>query len=301
MNSGIQYGRDSAIADTRGAIDLGLTNISLTVIAIRGVRLELCRMCVSGEDTPDAFRIEFLSVVEINADERIVARVGFDLDDIEGACAELDARYLAGEAADHSHTWSVVSGAYASMNRHELFATTPDWVNVDHRRPKIIEQGGLNASLLSMWTLIPDVTFRVEAVHRLTNVGAVCTHVAQGISQDGFDAEWRGVELLTVDGDLINRCEIFGEADLDAAIAKFEELHQQRPRLENAASHVAEHFLAYFAASDWDAMAGVLAENFSGDDRRRVVGAGIRHGRDTQIADLRAIAALGTKYQTSTA
>ena len=186
------------------------------------------------------------------------------------------------------------------MNGHELFATTPDWVDVDHRRPKIIEQGGLDASLLSMWKLIPDVTFRVEAVHRLTNVGAVCTHVAQGISQDGFDAEWRGVELLTVDGDLINRCEIFDETELDAAIAKFEELHPQAPRLENAASQVAEDFLAYFAASDWNAMAEVLADNFSGDDRRRVVGAGMRHGRDAQIADLRAVADLGTKYQAPT-
>ena len=94
VNSGIQHGRDAAIADMRGAIDLGLTNISLTVLATRGVRLELSRMWVSGEDRPDAFRIEFLSIVEIDADERIVARVGFDLDDIDAAFTELDARYL---------------------------------------------------------------------------------------------------------------------------------------------------------------------------------------------------------------
>ena len=46
------------------------------------------------------------------------------------------------------------------------------------------------------------------------------------------------IELLTVDGDRINRCEIFDEADLDAALARFDELQPQAPRLENAASQV---------------------------------------------------------------
>ena len=52
-----------------------------------------------------------LSVVEIDADERIVARVVFDPDDIDAAFEELDARYLAGEAAAHAHTWSVIAKA----------------------------------------------------------------------------------------------------------------------------------------------------------------------------------------------
>ncbi len=56
-------------------------------------------------------------------------------------------------------------------------------------------------------------------MHRLTNLGAVLTHVAHGTSHEGFDAEWRGIDVLTVEGDLINRCEMFDEADLDAALA----------------------------------------------------------------------------------
>ena len=75
-----------------------------------------------------------LSIVEIDADDRIAASVVFDPDDIDAAFEELDARYLAGEAAAHAHTWSVIAGAYAAFNRHELPATTPDWVNIDHRR-----------------------------------------------------------------------------------------------------------------------------------------------------------------------
>ena len=80
-----------------------------------------------------AFQTEVLNIVEINADELIVAMVGFDLDDFEAAIAELDARYLAGEAAAYAHTWSVICAAFASLNRHELPPTTPDWVNIDHR------------------------------------------------------------------------------------------------------------------------------------------------------------------------
>ena len=60
--------------------------------------------------------------------------------------------------------------------------------------------------------------------------------------------------LLTVDGDLINRSEVFDEADLDAALARFDQLSRPAPRLENAASQVCERFLAHFAARDWDAL-----------------------------------------------
>ena len=101
--------------------------------------------------------------------------------------------------------------------------------------------------------------------------------------------------LSTVDGDLINRCELFDEADLDAALARFDELSRPAPRLENAASRMNERFLAYFAARDWDAMAEMLADDISIDDRRRVVNAGLRHGRDAVIANMRAIADVGLR------
>ena len=81
----------------------------------------------------EAFQPEVLVIVEIDADERIVARVAFDLDDIDAAFAELDARYLAGEAAAHARTWSVICEVYAALNRREIPTTAPDLVNIDHR------------------------------------------------------------------------------------------------------------------------------------------------------------------------
>ena len=268
-----------------------MKHITATAVATRGEHLALSHVLLPVEDQgPESFRNEALCLVEIDADNRVAGRLLFDLDDIHAALEELETRYLADEASAHVHTWSIISGAYAAMNRHELFPTTPDWVNVDHRQPRIIEEGGLNASLESLWELTPDVSFRVEAVHRLSNLGAVCSHVAQGVSQEGFDAEWRGIEVMTVDGDLIDRCEVFDEADLDAALARFEELQPRSPRLKSA---VADRFLTHFATRDWDAMAQDFAENYYFDDRRRVINAGIYRGRDAAVGDLRVSADIG--------
>jgi hypothetical protein len=49
----------------------------------------------------------------------------------------------------------------------------------------------------------------------------------------------------------------------------------------------------YVTSGDWTALTDILADDLSFDDRRRTVNAGVRHGRDAEIANLRAIAMLG--------
>ena len=177
-----------------------------------------------------------LGIIEINADERMDAFVSFELDDFEAALEELDARYLAGEGAAHANTWSVIVGARAALIRHELPPTTPDWVNLDHRRGIAFSPGDFTAYVRVGWDQQQDMSTYIDAVHQLNDLGAVFTQVVTGTSQDGFDAEWRLVELMTVEGGLINRAEFFDETDLDAALAKFEQLSRPAPQLENAAS-----------------------------------------------------------------
>ena len=137
-------------------------------------------------------------------------------------------------------------------------------------------------------------------MHRLSDLGAVVTQARTGPRKRASTPSGEMISLMTVDGDLVNRCELFDEADLDAAIARFEELSPPTPRLENAASQVYERFWSYFAARDWDAMAELLADDISTDDRRRVVSAGVRHGRDADIANMRAIADIGVTNVTVT-
>ena len=300
VNIGIRNGPDVEIANMRAAAEVGAKAMTFVVIATRGKRLALSRIRAWGPDQrPEAFHTDALGIVEINADNRIAARVAFDLDDIDAAFEELDARYLAGEAAPYAQTWSVIAGAYAAFNRHELFATTPDWANIDHRRGIGFAPGDMIPYIRASWDVTPDLIINIEAVHRLSDVGAVVTHATQGTSQEGFDAEWRVISLLTVKGDLINRCERFDEADVDAALARFDELSRPAPRLENSATRVTERFQASLTAHDWDAIAAIMADDISNDDRRRVVNAGIRRGPEAEIDNMRAVADLGATVTTS--
>ena len=192
VNAGLRHGRDAAIADMRAIAELGVTYDNVDRYCDPGSAWSSVVPDCPARSGPEAFRTELLNVIEIDADERIAAHVLFDPDDIDAAFAELDARYLAGEAAAHAHTWSVVAEAYAAFNRHELPATTPDWVNIDHRRANTFESGDVTAYLRAMWDLHTGLSVYVETVHRLSDLGAVVTYVGHGTSPEGFDAEWRG-------------------------------------------------------------------------------------------------------------
>ncbi len=290
VNSGVRHGRDAMVAEFSDMAELGIDVIS-DVVATRGAQLVLLRVQTSVQGQgPDAFSLVFFDVLEIDAGERVTARILFDPDDLDAAIAELDVRYLAGAAATHAHTWSTITESYAAINRREIPATTPDFVSVDHRRAAAFAPGELSEYLRAGWDLDHYIHFHVEAVHRLSELGTVVTHKGGGTSPEGFDAEWREVMLFTIEGDSFSRCEVFDEADLDAAIAKFDQLHRPVRRLENAASQIGERFVANFAAGDWDAMATILADNFSNDDRRRLVGSGVTDGRDAHMAMMQTIA-----------
>ena len=264
VNHGVRRGRAAEIANSQAVAEAGADQLASTVIATRGERLALCRTSMFGRDQESqAFCIEFLSIIEIDADGQEVAHVGFDLDDFDAAFTELDTRYLAGEAAAHVRTWSVIAGAFVAHNRHEFAATTPDAVSIDHRRVAAYAPGQGIEYIRAGWDLGQNIRTYIEAVHRLDDLGAVIVHAARGTSREGFDAEWRGAQILTVDGEMVNRSELFDEADLGAAIARFQELHPPTLRLENAATRVQQRVFSYIAAGDWDAVAQIAAENVS--------------------------------------
>ena len=301
VNADSRRGREVEIENMRAFADIGAQRSTSTVVATRGERLVLCRTCISDEDQQaGGFRIEMLIIVETTADKRIQARVAYDPDDIDSAIEELDARYLAGEAATYAQTWALITATSTAFNRHEMFPTTPDWVNIDHRRAAAFAPGEMSAYTHAIWEDAPDSRVYIEAVHRLNSLGAVVTEAAHGTSQQGFEAEWRLIGLSTVDHDLINRSEMFDEADLDAALARFDELQPQARRVENVASQLIERFQTYFAARNWAAIADISAEEIFTDDRRSVVSSGILRGRDVDLANIRATADLGATGLTST-
>ncbi len=228
VNSGVLRGRDAQIANMRALTELA-TDMTSTVIATRGERLALNRICSSSAED---FSAEWLSIIEIGADNRAVAGVQFDADDLDAAFEELDARYLAGEAAAYAHVWSVITGGQAAYNRQELPPTTEGWVNVDHRRGRAFAPGDMMPYLRATYDVAPNVKGHIEAVHRLSNLGAVITEIVTGTSQEGFAFEWRESALFAFEGDMVCRFELFDEADLDAALARFDELNLPAPQLE---------------------------------------------------------------------
>ena len=70
--------------------------------------------------------------------------VNFDLDNIDAAFTELDARYLAGQAAAIAR----LDGNYGRLRLNQPTRTTPEepgWVNIDHRRGEAFAPGDMTA------------------------------------------------------------------------------------------------------------------------------------------------------------
>lgn len=76
-------------------------------LAIRGARLSLTRDTYRDATATDQpITGEHLTLTEVDDDNLVRTSIRFDPDDIDAAVRELDARYVAGEAAAYSDTWS---------------------------------------------------------------------------------------------------------------------------------------------------------------------------------------------------
>ena len=191
VNAGILHGRDANIKDAQATVGVGFTMTMLGILATRGARLALTGIRVSGRD-PEAIQNDALQIMEVDAEERIAGVVIFDLEDFDAAIAELDARYLAGEAAAHRRTWSVIAGVFVAHNRREVAATTPDVVSIDHRRVAAFAPGEGFEYISAGWDLDQSLNIYIEAANRVNDLGAVFTWAGHGTSRQGFEAEWRG-------------------------------------------------------------------------------------------------------------
>lgn len=130
------------------------------------------------------------------------------------------------------------------------------------------------------WQLYPDAKAYIESVHRLNGIGAVLTHVAYATSTHGFEAEWREIVVSTVDGNAIGRSERFDETDLDAAIAKFDELSGRASQLDNAATQSRLLVADALNRRDFDGVIALGTADGHYEDRRK----GLRHeARGTEL------------------
>ena len=231
-----------------------------TVIATRGERLALTRVESSnGDPQHGEFGYVMLSITEVDADERIAAVLAFDPDDLDGGLCRTR-RALPRRGGGRPFADMVVRDGRLRRLQPSGTAIDNSWLcQVDHRRGAGVATGELFAYLQAAWEDAPGSRIHVEAVHRLSDHGAVVTHAAEGVSREGFDAEWRAISLGMFDRGTLSRTELFDRDDLKAALARFDELSQPSPRLQNAASRAYGRFVTCFERGHWDQMGDMIA------------------------------------------
>ena len=176
----------------------------------------------SGRDQrPEEFYIEILSIVEIDAHERQHGRVRprqrrRRLPRARRAVPRRRSRA-------YSQTWGAITELQAAYNRHQMPPMTEDSVDIDHRRGRTFAPGEGTASSGQLGRCPkPQGSHRVCASAERSWSGR---HGGRaGTSQEGFDFEWREIGLFTVCWRPRLPAELFDEADLDAALVRFDEV-----------------------------------------------------------------------------
>ena len=121
----------------------------------------------------------------------------------------------------------------------------------------------------------------IEAVHRLSDLGAVVTAGATWDLAGGLRcrvASDRHFRLSKATGSAGARSSTRQTSTpRSPALTNYS---RRRRDWKTRQAKCSERFQAYFATRDWDAIADMLTADLYSDDRRPVVGGGIRPGRD---------------------
>lgn len=297
-------GRRAIVEVGRSIADSGVLSAPLAVIAIRGQRLMLGKTMLRGRELGStAFETEVLAIVSLNAQGLIDIWMPIDSQDMAAAFAELDARFLAGEGAEHSQLVNLWRSYVEMYNRRdwsgERALLADDFVYVDHRLTSlgvVSDPDEYVQALAHLIDLIPGRRAYLTNLPRLDPGSGICTLDLPGEAADGGRPE-EGMHLIgIVDGDRFNRIEHFPENRLADAIARLDELRgrpESASRLENECIRVLHAFLRTFEARDWEALAAHHREDFAMYDRRLGLGMTYR-GRDTQVEVLKGTADVGT-------
>jgi ketosteroid isomerase-like protein len=282
----IEMDREGYLAGLRFLFDVAAPAYTCELLATRGDRLALSRAVLRGAGAEvGPFESELLALVEVDEEGRQLGRVTFDAGDLDAAYAELDARYVAGEAAPFP---AVAAGGRAFV----AAATARDWdalsallapdLVVDDHRP--LGWGTLHGpvSLVDSWKalveLAPDVHVRVDHA-MVTHSVSLAVFTLLGTREGGAFEDER-VVVHQYDGNgRICRHEIYSLDQLDEARARFASRAANACRASlaalvppNAATAAYDREQAAFEARDWAALRAVFAPLARIDDRRSLVG-----------------------------
>ena len=236
VNAGVRHGRDALIANLRATAEVGVESMTTDVVATRGERLALSRVRCRPRPAARGVHDEVLMHRrdrrrQADSGRRRVRRRR------HRRCLGRTRRPVPRRRSGRVHTNMV--GHHPSHRGIQPTRTPPGDAEPGGHRP-------------SPWSVIrARRTVRVSPFHMGFHPRGDPSHRSSARAEqprsrryprgpcdltDGFAAEWRVINVLTVEGDLISGCEVFDETDLDAALARFDELSAPVSRLNNAAS-----------------------------------------------------------------
>jgi class 3 adenylate cyclase/tetratricopeptide (TPR) repeat protein len=327
----VQISGEEFLANERLLFDETASQWRGELLATRGQRLALLRMRFTAEvDGSGPMAVEMLDLVEVDAGGRRAALVVFDLDSLDEAYAELDLRYAAGEGApwvellvhqrelaralgagDPAALSRVLPGDFTSTNRQRFGGT-----GEPSPRDQII------ARSRSLGDLSVRGDIRIDHLPHISAAAGVAATTWYG-TRDGGEFESSYCVVFIHDGRRVHALEAFDPDQLDAALARYEELVGERvtppianaatramargneylqardlldrryvagegaPRIENGATRSLERLQRAWTTHDWDGVAATLAPGFRQIDRRPLMQLDL--DRDEFLAFLREV------------
>jgi class 3 adenylate cyclase/ketosteroid isomerase-like protein/tetratricopeptide (TPR) repeat protein len=248
-------------------------------VAIRGDRLCLAARTWA---TPSGDETRSLTIDELDEHGRLRRVVLHDGDALDAAVADLDARFLAGEGSGAlpvlaaGVAWIEASRAQDIDALRTLVA--PELLCVDHQPLGFgtLDREGLLAATQLRFELSADDVVIVRSV-QVDGRALLALHYAETATEDRSRYEREAVYVLRVDAaGRIDRWDVYGDGQHDAALARFRELAAPRtgPVVENAASRVEREATVRIANPDAGDLSELAAPDMRLDDRRSIVNLG---------------------------
>lgn len=287
------------VGDTRTALARILEDYSSfesRTLAVRGERLHLGLTRWSNDD---GFEVRYLTVHEVDDAGRILYHGRFDEDDFEGAYRELTRRYCAGEAADFSHSASIVTEWMSALNAGDFDAafalTSPDFRIENRSRTAFPDRSAaeLRASLEDLRSMMTSIRQWNVAESWLSSDCVVARNERQAVGKDGEQYTWSSIDVGEIrDGRAALVCR-FDIDDEEAAFAYAEELAHtvhSRFRLTNRSCETVAALQNALCAGDLEGGIGCYANPSVYEDRRRLSGDPIRTAAGLRLAGERILA-----------
>ena len=207
--------------------ELGLVEVAADPIAVRGERLALYRQVFRSAGGDE---LVILTLQENDATDRAAFIANYDETQLTDALDELDARYVAGEGAEHARTIGLFTDGLrrvaARRSRRVGGLASPDFEYVDHRPASF---GALDTGAFAR-----DAPAATRTRPRRPSSEAVLRRRARsslgsgrrGVAADGAEVEWVSHNVWVADdcGTRALHSELFDEDGWDAALARFDEL-----------------------------------------------------------------------------